>query len=237
MPFDDVHKAPPTRPRIVLVEDDSTLRDDILAPGLHEAGFDVATAGSAAHLYRCLRGGSFDIVVLDVRLPDGDGFEVARHLRSISSMGIVLLTGRASDGDRLLGLGAGADIYLVKPVEVDVLAATLRSLARRVQSTPVPKRVWRLGADGWHLHSPSGGSIELSTSERAILRRLFVHAGTPVLRADLIAALTDDADSFDPHRLEMTVHRLRAKVAAATDAAFPLRAIRGEGYLLALGHD
>lgn len=237
MTFDHVSNASPARPRIILVEDDPELRDEILGPGLQDAGFYVTAAGSAAQLYQCLRGGQFDIVVLDVGLPDEDGFEVARHLRSISSVGIVLLTGRAADVDRLRGLGAGADIYLAKPIDVGVLAATLHNLARRVQSAPVSTVPWRLGTEGWHLFSPDGNRIELSGPERAILRRLFVNAGQPVLRSDLIAALTDDATGFDPHRLEMTMHRLRRKVAAASAVAFPLRAIRGKGYLLGLTHD
>lgn len=236
MSFDEVSKPSKTRPRIILVEDDVELRDEILGPGLQDAGFHVTAVGSAAQLYECLRGGPFDIVVLDVGLADGDGFEVARHLRTISSVGIALLTGRASDADRLRGLGTGADIYLAKPIDIDVLAATLHSLARRVQ-VPALSGTWRLGTGGWHLHSPDGKRIELSAPERAILRRLFVNAGAPVLRTDLIAALTDDADAFDPHRLEMTMHRLRRKVAVASNVIFPLRAIRGKGYLLGLTHD
>ncbi|MEO7062326.1 MAG: response regulator transcription factor [Dokdonella sp.] len=235
MSFDDERHALPARPRVVLVEDDAVLRDDILVPGLQEAGFKVTAAGSAAQLYECLRGGPFDIVVLDVGLPDGDGFEVARHVRSMSSVGIVLLTGRGSDVDRVQGLGAGADIYLAKPIEVDVLAATLRSLARRVQ--PAPTRTWRIGTDGWHLYAPDGTSIELSGPERVALRLLFASAGTPVRRDELITALSDNATDFDPHRLEMMVHRLRGKTAAAVDTVFPLRTVRGKGYVLALGED
>lgn len=235
MSFDDERQTMPARPRVVLVEDDAELRDEILIPGLQEAGFKVTPASSVAHLYECLRGGPFDIVVLDVGLPDGDGFEVARHVRSMSSVGIVLLTGRGSDADRVLGLGAGADIYLAKPIEVDVLVATLRSLARRVQLTPA--RTWRIGTDGWHLYAPDGKGIELSGAERVLLRLLFASAGTPVRRDDLIAALSDDATDFDPHRLEMMVHRLRGKIAAAIDAVFPLRSVRGKGYVLALRED
>ncbi len=237
MSSEDVSKAPKTRPRVILVEDDVELRDAILVPGLQDAGFHVTAVGSAAQLYEGLRGGRFDIVVLDLGLPDVDGVEVLHHLRSTSSVGIALLTGRASDADRLLGLNAGADIYLAKPIEIDLLAATLHSLARRLKSSPVPERTWRLGTGGWHLFSPDDRRIELSGPERAILRRLFVNAGAPVLRSDLIGVLTDDAEGFDPHRLEMTMHRLRRKVAEASAVAFPLRTIRGKGYLLALAHD
>ena len=237
MSSDDVSKAPKTGPRIILVEDDAVLRDEILGPGLRDAGLDVTAVGSAAQLYECLRRGPFDIVVLDVGLPDVDGVEVLRHLRSISSVGVVLLTGRAGAADRLLGLRAGADTYLTKPIEIDVLAATLHSLARRLQSAPISVQTWRLGTGGWHLYSPDGKRIELSGPERAILGCLFVSAGAPVPRTDLIASLTDDADGFDPHRLEMTMHRLRRKVAAASTVAFPLRAVRGKGYLLGITHD
>lgn len=237
MALDDVNKPGASRPRVIVVEDDVEFRDEILAPGLQDAGFHVTTVGSAAQLHECLQRGAFDIVVLDLGLPDVDGVEVLRRLRSIPSMGVVVLTGRAGDADRLVGLRGGADVYLAKPIDIDVLAATLHSLARRVRSPPVRERAWRLGTGGWHLVSPDDKRVELSAPERAILRRLFVNAGAPVLRIDLIAALTDDAAGFDPHRLEMTMHRLRKKVAEASDVVFPLRTIRGKGYLLALAHD
>lgn len=224
--------------RVALVEDDAELRDAILVPALAESGFDVVPFGSAAALYRSLLHRTFDVVVLDVGLPDEDGFDVARYLRSLSSIGIVMLTGRAASPDRVRGLRHGADAYLTKPIDLDVLKATLQSLSRRLLAEETSRSdggSWRLGDGDWNLLTPDDGCIDLTASERSILRTLFDAKGQPVQREELIACLTGDVYDFDPHRLEMLVHRLRRKVAGGCRHPLPLRAVRGKGYVLALG--
>lgn len=225
--------------RVALVEDDVELRDAILVPGLTDAGFRVAPLGSAAELYRAMLNQTFDLVVLDVGLPDESGFEVARHLRTGSSIGIVILTGRGGEREHVQGLGVGADVFLAKPVALDVLSATLHSLTRRLARAHdgvarEHEDRWSLDPDGWSLRAPDGTRVDLTLSERAVLRVLFDVAGQPVSRESLIAGLIDDAYDFDMHRLEMLVHRLRRKVLATTGRPLPLRAVRGRGYLLAL---
>src|SRR5690606_23820747 len=130
-----------------------------------------------------------------------------------------------------------ADAYLAKPVEIDLLAATLHSLARRVQhlqSAPVA-RDWRLDSNGWCLLSPAGDSIALTKGERRLLQPLFAAAGDVVARETLIAALTDNVHDFDPHRVDSMIHRLRRKVVAACGAQLPLQAVHGEGYVFNAG--
>ncbi|WP_426702688.1 response regulator transcription factor [Rhodanobacter sp. Col0626] len=217
--------------RVLLVEDDPEIRDEILVPGLRNYGIDVIGADCAATADRLLRENTFDIVVLDVGLPDESGFSVARRLRAGSSAGIVMLTGRTENPDRVRGLSEGADAYLTKPVALDVLVATLRSLGRRL-STSVPPPTWQLTADSWCLLSPRGVSMALTLPERRILGRLMAGDGEPVSRDELIAMLTEDILDFDPHRLEMFVYRLRCKVAESCGETLPLRAVRGVGYVL-----
>lgn len=232
----DINAHPSRRMRIALLEDDAELRERILLPGLRDYGFEVAGAGSAAELERLLSASPADIVILDVGLPDDDGFLVAQRLRSRSPVGIVMLTGRNARSDRIRGLTEGADAYLSKPVVLDELAATLHSLARRLlmaAAEPAGEQgQWRLDADGWCLLSPANRSIALTQAERLVLLRLMQAPGTPVTRDDLIAALTDDAYDFDPHRLEMLVHRLRGKIADQGGESLPLRAVRGVGYVM-----
>ncbi len=225
--------------RIALVEDDVELRDHVLHPGLSDLGFDVTSLGSAAELYEALATTAFDILVLDVGLPDEDGFDVAAHIRSVSPVGIVMLTGRGGDSDRIRGLKIGADAYVSKPVAIDVLAATLASLSRRLAISSASTRLggWQLHDGGWFLLAPDGAEIQLTQSERTVLGQLFAAAGEPVDRESLIAELADSADDtgdFDPHRLDMVIHRLRKKTADISRATLPLHAVRGRGYLLAI---
>lgn len=223
-------------PRIVLLEDDALLRERILLPGLANYGFLATGLETAAELEDHLQSHAADIVVLDVGLPDADGFAVARELRRrFPGIGIVMLTGRGDTPDRVRGLSLGADAYLAKPVEVELLAATLHSLARRVQGAPAQPQGWRLDANGWCLLSPEGDSIALTKTERRLLQPLVAAAGEVVGREALIGALTDNVHDFDPHRLDSLVHRLRRKVASTCGAQLPLQAVHGEGYVFNAG--
>ncbi|MET0255886.1 MAG: response regulator transcription factor [Luteibacter sp.] len=225
---------PPARPlRLALLDDDDLLRERVLAPKLVQFGFEVRAYASAAALESAIHAHAPDIFVLDIGLPDADGFEVARRMRAtMPAAGIVMLTGRADNVDRVRGLFEGADAYLAKPVEIDVLVATLYSVARRLLPSPEPRGRWALSPDEWFLLSPSGARVMLSKSERRLLEAMLRHAGQVVPRDALIAALTDDIDGFDPHRLDSIVHRLRRKVLAALGDPLPLNAVHGAGYIL-----
>lgn len=221
--------------RLVLLDDDEMLRDRILAPKLRQYGFEVDTMGSAGELQALVAHGAPDIFLLDIGLPDGEGFDVARSLRArLPRAGIIMLTGRADNVDRVRGLFEGADAYLTKPVEIDVLVATLHSLARRLgaSAAPAPHGRWSLSHDEWFLISPAGGRVMLSKGERRLLDVMLPRANEVVSRNTLIAALADDVHAFDPHRLDSMVHRLRRKVLAALGEPLPLNAVHGTGYVL-----
>lgn len=221
--------------RIALVEDDATLRDDVLVPRMRQYGFVLLPLGSAAELRAMLLESVPDIVVLDIGLPDSDDFGLARSLReSWPCIGIVILTRRGESADRIRGLIEGADAYLSKPVDLGLLAATLHSVARRVQPARLAPRVfqWRLDADGWCLVSPAGASIALSKTERRLLQLLMDVPGRMVLREAIFRHLSPDPDDFDPHRLDSLIHRLRRKVRGAGADEFPLICVHGEGYLV-----
>ena len=219
---------------VVLLEDDAVLRDRILLPGLLHYGFAARGLATAAQLHEHLRAHPVDIVVLDVGLPDGDGFAIAGDIRAARpDLGIVMLTGRSETPDRVRGLSQGADAYLSKPVEMDLLAATLHSLARRLLSLPrsAPRR-WHLDSNGWCLVSPAGGNAALTRTERRVIDRLLQSPGEIVTRDQLIGALTSNVFDFDPHRLDSLIYRLRRKVPDACGEALPLNAVHGEGYVL-----
>ncbi len=228
--------------RIAVVEDDKDLRT-LLITGLMARGAELAGFGSAEALYRDMVVHPCDIVLLDVDLPGEDGYSAAAHLRRSSTVGIVMLTARGTSRDMAQGLELGADLYLIKPLDLDVLAAGLASLRRRLAATPrklapatpapvISETSWTLQAGDWRLCAPGGLGLDLSRAERAFLKPLFARAGQPVDRETLIAHQTDSPWDFDPHRLEVLVHRLRSRVRVATGQALPLRALRGLGYLL-----
>lgn len=224
------------RVRVAVVEDDAELREEIILPLLRGAGFETAGLDSALALYRDLMSRQYDLVLLDVGLPDEDGFAIARHLRNVApTIGLVMLSGHVSDADRLRGLAAGADAYLAKPVSSDMLLATLRNLSRRGREDvgAGAAGLWSLDARGWRILLPDGQSFGMTLAEQQIMRLLAALPGKPVRKDALIAGLADTSEHFDPHRLEMLIYRLRRKCLAATGVELPLRSVRGVGYVLA----
>ncbi|MGN6480748.1 response regulator transcription factor [Luteibacter sp.] len=227
---------------IALLEDDLVLRDRILVPQLADYGLPVEPLTTAAELYQRLGEAEFDIVVLDVGLPDEDGFAVTQRLRMLRpGIGVVMLTGRNDTTNRVRGLSEGADAYLTKPVEIEVLVATLQSLARRIPAgadAPAPMLKpthWSLDPKGWRLVDPGGAAILLTKSERKFVACLLEHHDDVVDRETLARALTTEVYDFDLHRLDNLLHRLRRKVRQATDVPLPVTAVHGEGYVWVSG--
>ena len=217
---------------IYLVEDEADLREE-LAVSLTALGFEVQGYGDAAEFYRALVARRCDIAVVDVGLPGEDGFSVARHLHTAGGIGVVMLTARRALEDRLQGLQEGADAYLVKPIDVRELAATLRAVARRLGnagSAPKPSADWQLAEGGWVLRDPEKRELSLTTAERAFLNCLFENRGQPCTRDQLIIALGGNTIDFDPHRLDSLASRLRRK-AQEVGINLPLRSVRNTGYV------
>jgi two-component system, OmpR family, response regulator PhoP len=230
---------------VFVLEDNLELREHFLLPLLRDHGFRAQGAATAAAFYRAMHAQRFDILILDLGLPGEDGFAVAQHLRAISSIGIVILTGHNERQRHLDALKYGADCFLTKPVDIDLLITTLHALARRIsaphirdEAAPVPRTDrWWLVDHGWRLISPHGKTVLLSAAEQCLVITLVNEGGIPVPREVLIRALTRNVDDFDPHRLDMMIHRLRRKVLESTGETLPLITVRGNGYLLACDSD
>ncbi|RAO78418.1 hypothetical protein CA260_09610 [Dyella jiangningensis] len=222
--------------RVAIVEDEERFREAVLVPGLCDFGFDVVGAGSAGELYKIMLSRQFDIIVLDIGLPDDSGLNIVRHLRQLDAkIGLVMLTSSVERQDCIQALSDGADMYLPKPMDVDVLAVTLRSLARRLSAAsgapPAAPSEWHLDTTGWCLVAPNGAIFALTSTERSIVNALIGADGSPVTREALIEALGEDPFSFDHHRLDMLVYRLRRKLGDANCGQNPLLTSRGTGYL------
>lgn len=229
---------------ILVVEDDAVMREELLIPALRESGFkNVTGVGSAMETYRAVLTRRFSLFLLDIGLPDESGFSLTQNLRAATDAGIVMLTsGRPSKAQQAQWLEDGADAYLTKPIDTDLLTATVRSVLRR-QTTVKPvastvaaaasaSRKWRLDTEGWTLVSPRGVPVHLTRNERVLIEPLMARMGNVVSREDLISRFTHDVHDFDPHRLEVIIHRLRHKACKVTGENFPLRAVRGSGYVL-----
>lgn len=226
--------------RVFLVEDNADLREEMIF-GLTSLGIEAFGFGEAQSLYRELAARECDVLVIDVGLPGEDGFSIAEHLSGNRSRGIILLTARAELEDRLRGLELGADAYLVKPTDVRELAATAYAVARRIsKSEPesaiassrkeVPE-MWALCAGGWILRSPQGVQLSLSEIERRFLEVMEASSGQVVERKTLIAAFSADNPSYDPHRIDALVSRLRKRTEVAGLGVLPIQSVRGTGYI------
>ena len=201
--------------RVVILEDEPFLLEE-LTSFLGEKGHRVTAVASVAAFRDVWAPGRFDIAVVDRGLPDGDGLDVVAEMRASGGvLWIIIMTGRGEVADRVSGLGRGADHYLVKPVRLEVLAATMEALVRRIEGMPEPRR-WVLDAVGWKLVPPGREPIPLGGRDFAALKTLMQARGRPVRRQELIAALGEDPIDFDPSRLDKEISRLRQKVQAET---------------------
>lgn len=222
--------------KLAVVEDDPEFREGVLLPVLKQSGFQVVGLGSALELYKAMMIEQFDLVLLDVGLPDEDGISVAAHLRSRSpSLGIVMLTAHGSGNDRVDGLQAGADAYLCKPANMKEVVATLLNLSRRISipiDTPEVQATWRLDKEGWRIFSPRAVEVPLNSAERLLIARLTESPGTLVMREELIALLSEEIFDFDTHRLNLLVYRLRKKCLKLAGHDLPLKVVRGTGCVL-----
>jgi len=219
--------------RILLVEDDATLRD-MVAGYLRASGFavDAVASGKMALVQAAVS--PCDAVVLDVRLPDTDGFAVCRALRAMPAPPrIIMATARDSVQDRIAGLDEGADDYLVKPYALGELVARLRALLRRPAEALPPRLVvddlvldvaTRIAARGTR-------EIALTTKEFAVLEVLMRHAGEVVTRERISRHAWDD--NFDPasNVIDVYIARLRRKVDERGERPL-LETVRGAGYRL-----
>jgi two-component system OmpR family response regulator/two-component system response regulator QseB len=216
--------------RILLVEDDALL-GDALEAGLKQAGHAVDWVRDGISADTALAAEDYAAVVLDLGLPRKDGIEVLRGLRAKKrSLPVLILTARDTVDDRIKGLDAGADDYLVKPFDLGELNARLRALLRRAGGQPTPV----LTAAGLSLDPATrrvlaeGREVELSAKEYALLHALMQHPGRALSRAQLEQHLYAWGEEIGSNAVEVYIHHLRRKLGA--DA---IRTLRGIGYVVA----
>lgn len=224
-------------PTILIVEDDVAIRQGVLA-ALRHGGYAVLAAADGARGAELATSGSVDLVLLDLVLPALDGLEVLRRIRRAEpSLPVIVLTAKGAEEERVAGLSAGADDYVVKPFGVRELLARVEAVLRRSPERPQPMSSLRLGAckaelDRCELRFDDGTTVELTALEADLLRYLARHHERVVSRDELLTRVWQKK----PHVLatrsvDMTMARLRKKL-RERDGEELLIAVRGRGYRL-----
>lgn len=215
--------------RILIVEDDALLGDGLQA-GLTHLGFAPDWVRDGDQALQALQTEEYAAAVLDLGLPRRDGLSVLKDLRASGrNVPVLILTARDAKQDKLTGFDCGADDYLVKPVDLDELAARLRALTRRAAGrASTALRIGNLEFDPAarraHLN---GAAVELSAREMAILETLMENAGRVVSRAQLEAAIYGWGEGVESNAVEVHIHHLRRKLGSEF-----IKTLRGVGYLV-----
>jgi two-component system OmpR family response regulator len=227
----------------VVVEDDEDLRN-LLAEVLTRSGFSVASAGDAAGGLEAVRRTDPELVTLDLSLPDFDGMEVCRRIRAESDAYILILSGRSSEIDKLLGLETGADDYLTKPFSPRELAARVAALMRRPRRLGVPDgrpdtglhRVGDLAVDPRrHTAEIDGRELTLTRTEFGLLVALVREPDRVWTRQELLVEVWGSDWTADGHLVEVHLGNLRRKLGDDASRGRFVRTVRGVGYRLGAG--
>ena len=219
---------------IAIVEDDPDVAR-IIEQVLRDFSLRTVWYRSAGDLLRRLRNLSPDLCIIDLGLPDMDGLEAMQRVRSQSTCGILILTGRAHVSDRVMGLELGADDYVLKPFEPRELVARVRSILRRRESTAVPttRQIaefsgWRFNIGNNTLHAPSGEEHLLSTAEADLLK-VFVHNPNRILQREKLMGTRDLAPT--DRAIDVRISRLRRKLEPDPQSPALIKTVYGAGYL------
>lgn len=229
-----------SRPRILVVEDEAAIADTLVY-ALQTEGFVVRWESRAATARAALAEETFALVVLDVGLPDANGFDFCRELRRThAALPVIFLTARNAEVDRVVGLELGADDYVVKPFSPRELTARVRAVLRRAQpgaavappaAQAVTKREWAHDVARCRI-SFRGRALELTRNEYRLLATLVAAPGRVFSREQLLEAAWDDPGAALDRTVDAHVKSVRAKLRDVADEADPIVTHRGLGYSL-----
>jgi DNA-binding response OmpR family regulator len=226
------------RRKILMVEDEPSITTPLIE-ALEREGFESAVARTAAEGVTLAGELAPDLVLLDVMLPDGSGYDVCRELRRNSDVPIIMLTARGEETDRIVGLEVGADDYVVKPFSARELVARIRAVLRRVRlaESPAGEHPLEVGDvqldPARHAVTHAGRPVELTRKEFDLLQLLMRNAGAVVSREQLIEDVWD-MNWFGPTKtLDVHVSALRKKLGDDPAAPRYLHTVRGVGFRFA----
>ena len=215
--------------RLLLVEDDEILGDGLVA-GLTMEGYAVDWLTNGKLADEALKMNSYELIVLDLNLPDMDGMSVLKALRSRrNETPVMVLTAKDTVPDRVLGLDSGADDFVVKPFDLDEVCARLRALARRNEGRSIPTIEYKgvVLDPASHQVTYNGEKVELSQKEFEVLNFLMSNIGRVISRARLEESLYSWNTDIESNTVEVHIHHLRKKLDSAL-----IRTVRGVGYII-----
>ncbi len=225
--------------RCLLVDDDSEIRVS-LSEYLQRFGMSVLGVGNGAQMRRAVKSERFDVVILDVMLPDDNGFDLCRWLRQEHQTPIIMLTAQGDPISRVVGLEIGADDYVGKPFEPRELVARINAVLRRAppgeperrdQPRSVKFEGWSLDRMQRLLVSPSQVVVALSNAEYRLLIAFVDHPGRVLSRDQLVDFTVTPGVEVNHRSVDLAVSRLRQKLGDSPREPSLIRTVRGEGYL------
>ncbi|MEA2329976.1 MAG: two-component system, OmpR family, response regulator RegX3 [Thermoleophilaceae bacterium] len=223
------------RRTILMVEDEQSITDP-LSEALAREGFDTEVAGTVAEALELAGRVGPDLVLLDVMLPDGSGYDVCRELRSSSRVPIIMLTARGEETDRIVGLELGADDYIVKPFSAREVVARIRAVLRRSGETAAQDRDGAIEIGPLRLDRDrrsaalDGAELDLTRKEFELLELLMVEAGAVVTRERLIDEVWDVNWFGSTKTLDVHVSGLRRKLGDSSSSPRFIHTVRGVGF-------
>jgi DNA-binding response OmpR family regulator len=228
---------------ILIVDDDPTMRHMVI-DYLEGHNMRVVSASGRQEMARCFAESEPDLVILDLRLGEDDGFDLLREIRSRSDIPVIITTGHRRDEiDRVVGLELGADDYVIKPFGLRELLARIRAVLRRDARRPASPRDpargrcrfggWQLDRRNRRLTSPEGAPVALTKGEYATLMAFLDAPQRPLTREQLLQATRVHEDVFD-RSIDVQILRLRRKLELDPSAPRIIRTERGVGYVFAL---
>jgi DNA-binding response OmpR family regulator len=222
-----------TNARILVVDDEPGMTR-LVSLYLRQAGYDIDTAATGADAFHAVESGDIDLVVLDVGLPDIDGYSVCKHIRSVSEVPVIMLTARSDHRDRIMGFELGADDYIPKPFNPEELVARIRAVLRRVQ--PERREPRQLVLDGLVVDriertvTADGRSVELSPKEFDLLTELASQPDRVFTRNQLLRRVWGYEGMGQTATVDVHVSRLRRKLGVAARKRQWIRTVWGTGY-------
>lgn len=225
---------------ILIVEDDP-VASTTLSAYISKEGYRVSTAPDGETMRELFAKGDVDLILLDISLPDEDGFSLLREVRRQSEVGVIMVTGKAEDVDRIVALEMGADDYVVKPFNMRELFARTKNLLRRTRLAHVVRKDeavkrfsgWTLNIPRRTLMAPTGEDVRLTMFEFELLAALCQNAGRVMTRDSLMDHVSGRDRAANDRTIDVLVGRLRRKLEATPADPRIIVTVQGVGYVLA----